>query len=127
MTYIYKDLNPTYPTEDNQEFLEDLESIKTSLLMILNTKKGERLFRPEFGNSMADILHEPMSDLTAFALKATIIADIETQEARVVVDSASTEVIPDYSTNTYYLNIVAKVKGLAEGNNEINFQGSLST
>ena len=124
---IYKDLNAIYPTEDNQEFLKDLESIKMSLLMILNTKKGERLFRPEFGNSMSDILHEPMSELTAFALFNTIVGDIESQESRVIVDTAATEVTPDYSNNTYYLNIVVKVKGLAEGNNELSFQGSLST
>ena len=51
---IYTDINQYTPTA--QVLLTNIESIYQSLNNILTTKPGERVFNPEFGGELDDLL-----------------------------------------------------------------------
>jgi phage baseplate assembly protein W len=118
---IYSDLNQSTPTEKVLKY--DLNSIMQSLSNILNTRKTERIFNPEFGASLEDYLFEPMDDLTALSIKSTILVEVGKYEPRVKVLPGKSSVIADYDNNRYDVILAFEIIGL--GDQTFEFQGQL--
>jgi phage baseplate assembly protein W len=119
---VYTDLALINPS--NQALATDLDAIHQSILAILNTRKGERLFRPLFGNSLEDSLFELIDDITSLEVFRRIVEDIDRQEPRVRVITQDTSVTPDPVNKVYKVFLVLQPLGLTE--DRITFQGELS-
>lgn len=109
---LYSDVNQFSPT--NQALNYDLQSIYQSITNILATPKNTRLFLPEFGSTIENLLFEPMTEETAASLYDTIIIAIQQWEPRVTIDYARSSVTPDYDNYTYHVFLTFKVNGLSD-------------
>ena len=59
------------------------EHIKQSLRTLLLTARGERVMRPEFGNSLGAYLFENIGTTTASLIKHEVISTVERYEPRI--------------------------------------------
>lgn len=89
--------------------LYGLNSIKQSILTLLKTNRGERLFRPEFGSDLENYLWLPMSDSTADSIH-TAIKGLIANEYRATLDTLT--VTPDYSNYCYNVSLSVLVDGV---------------
>lgn len=66
------------------------ENIRESILLILETAKGERLMRPEFGCSIHDYAYSTMDTLTRRMIENAIYEALVAWEPRIEVDEIKT-------------------------------------
>lgn len=76
---------------------EDVNAVKTSITNILSTELGERLFLPEFGGALRNILFEPMDEHSVQRLATTIRDVINRWDDRVIVEAIDFNPDPDNS------------------------------
>lgn len=62
------------------------ESVRQSIQIILQTRPGEQLMRPDFGAGLQNFLHEPNTLTTRQRIHDTITEALARWEPRVVVD-----------------------------------------
>jgi len=62
---------------------EEDANIRQSMMLILGTAPGERLFRPEFGCAIHDILFEPNTMLTAAKIEYEVKRSLLAFEPRI--------------------------------------------
>lgn len=107
---IYSDLNQQDPLNDVK--LTDLEAIYQSIDNIIFTEKGERMFLPEFGTSLAEHIFDPMTRAHASRILYDVVASIREWEPRVLVlrNKSSVQTNPD--SHKVVLEIVFVIKGL---------------
>jgi len=122
MAPLYSDFNQTAPTQD--PLVRDLDSIYQSISNILSTRKNTRLFLPEFGSEIEDLLFEPLDELTAKAIYDAVVVAIQRWEPRVTIDYSRSYVTPDYEKYLYNVSLTFSVKGL-DSNNFYVFGGIL--
>lgn len=89
--------------------LYDSDSVKQSLVTLLRTQKGERLFRPNTGSDLESLLWQPMSDSTASDIKFEI-QDVLLQDSRVTLKELS--VTADASNYCYNVSLSVLVNGV---------------
>jgi phage baseplate assembly protein W len=71
-------ININYPFRDSPKgfFLDltetDNKAIKADLLHLLLTRKGQRLYNPEFGTRLLEYIYEPYDELTFSDVRAEI-------------------------------------------------------
>ena len=86
---IYKGIS--YPLGGSfQEFVEDKGDsamLKTSLMNILFTYKGERVMRPEFGSGLPGRLFEPNDTILQAEIERIIRDDIQRWDPRIEIVS----------------------------------------
>lgn len=68
-------------------FKTGTQCISQSLTNIALTKRGERMFLPEFGTDLLETLQENLLQLEYNILKDVIMAQLESQETRVTIDN----------------------------------------
>lgn len=119
---LYSDINQYSPT--NIALVTDLNSIYQSIGNILSTPKNTRLFRPEFGSSIENLLFEPMDEETVASLYDTIILAIQRWEPRVTLDYSKSNITPDYDKHVYYVELTFTVRGLTD-NTFYTYAGTL--
>ena len=105
---VYKDI----PLTEDKDSVLDAESVFQAVNNILSTKKGERLFLPEFGSLLEELLFEPIDDDTAFLIKTELIRAIEEWDPRVQIDYNETQIIPYPDENRYEVTLVFSIIGL---------------
>ena len=88
----------------------DIELLKNSIYVILNTRKGSMPMNYEFGSSAHDLLFEPVNDITQGLIADMIVADIEMWEPRVSVLSIKAS----SWENTRMFDIILKVKATGQ-------------
>tara|TARA_Y100000004_G_scaffold192295_1_gene252597 strand:+ start:137 stop:532 length:396 start_codon:yes stop_codon:yes gene_type:complete len=94
-------------TKDIAE-LENEKAIGQSIRNILSTDNGERLFRPDLGAGIRQMLFEPMNAFTEAKMQTAIETAIEAQEPRVIVQSVN--ISADEDNYKYDIFIVCIVK-----------------
>jgi len=62
------------------------ESVRQSIMVILQTSPGERLMRPEFGGGLERYLHEPNTLSTRRQIRDLISDSLARWEPRIVLD-----------------------------------------
>jgi len=72
-------------TKDLDEITNE-QAVQASILNILATGPYERLFRPDLGAGLKEMLFEPMTELTTARMINKIRSAIETQEPRVLIE-----------------------------------------
>ena len=105
---IYSDINENDP----RQRVYNIESIYQSIKNILSTRKGEKLFDPEYGFSLEDTVFDNITENYALEVERLVYLAISKYEPRVSLDPSQSSVVPDYDNNSYDLALYFKVKGL---------------
>lgn len=78
------------PTFDKRiksvEMVSEAEDIRQSLYILLSTKQGERIMRPDYGSDVQSMIFEPIDVSTTTYLKETIKRAILYFEPRITLD-----------------------------------------
>jgi phage baseplate assembly protein W len=120
---IYSDLDNSLTKQ--RSLVLDMDSIYQSISNILNTTPQERLFLPEFGVNLNDLLFEPIDDITTYRIFDLIIRNITFWEPRVNLLRNQSFVKPDPDNRSYYVKLVFTVKGLADSSIQ-QYEGTLT-
>ena len=106
----YADLSLDFtanPVTGDVSKVRDSVSVKRGIKNVLMTEEGERLFNPEFGSGIRNILFEPMSDLNTQRLETEIRAAIEAWEGRAEI--IAIVITPEYDYNRYRAAITFRI------------------
>lgn len=105
-TVIYSDIRRDMLmdplTSDLSAAVND-QAIKDSVMNLVLTNKGERLYQPEVGGNVSGLLFELMSAETTYMLQRAIKEVITNWEPRAVLERV--DVTPDYDNNSYAITI----------------------
>ena len=115
---LYSDLNTYSPKDD--ALVKELASINQSIIAILSTRKGERLFNLHFGVDLDSYLFDLMDELSIVQALDSVILAIETYEPRVTINYTETTINPDIDKHSLELNLVFSVVGLADQKFSLN-------
>lgn len=83
---VYKDINQFNPTTLGKSFRYDADAVYQAVVNILHTRKGERVFNPEFGLDLEDYLFELSDEGTEASVLSEINTQLKIYEPRVTVD-----------------------------------------
>lgn len=119
--WLYSDVNLF--SADKVATVADLDSINQSIYSILSTKPGERLFNPEFGSLLEELLFEPIDDRTAFMIWDYLVKALGTYEPRVRIHFGLTTVTPFPDDQKY--EIVITYSSSTEGDLYFTYYGEL--
>lgn len=122
MAFIYSDLNPFFPTR--KPLLEDVAAIHASLFNLFNTRKGEVLFRPDYGIDLEEQLFELMDDLTALEIFRQVVEAVSTFEQRVTIDVGSSTLVANENEGRFDLVLVFNLQGEEVDGQSFEFRGS---
>ena len=62
------------------------ESVRQTIQLILSTRPGEQLMRPEFGGGLTEFLHEPNTLTTRRRIRDRVTESLERWERRIEVN-----------------------------------------
>ena len=99
---------PTFQTRDQ---------IKANLVNYLLTNRGERVFNPNFGADLRNLLFENVSDTTTEDLRERIQNDINSFFPEVQVKQVVFDNIPDSNTINFTLTYQVVLFGIEESVN----------
>lgn len=93
-------------------FKQDLQSIAQSLTNIALTRKGERLFSPDFGTNLIEELQNLKDSLGFGILEQTIKSQLEFNDPRVTINSIEfIRNLDNYAVNITFLLKNTQVQG----------------
>jgi phage baseplate assembly protein W len=92
----------TYTTKDQ---------IKSNLINLLLTTRGERIMNPEFGTSLQNYLFEGITDDNSDALISSLQTSIATFIPQINVISITATPNTDYNLIDLYINYILKLSG----------------
>ena len=111
---LYKDLDLSFtanPVTGDVSKKIDVNAVKQSLNILMQSNFYERPFAPEKGANLRSYLFEPMSSLVAGVLQSTIKNIIDSYEPRARIETIS--VTPNYDTNTYNVELRYFIVGIS--------------
>ena len=111
-TLSFKDINITFkkhPVTNDLVVSRDASAIKQSIVNLLMTNKGERVYQPEYGSDLRRFLFEPMDFATAAAIQSNIVSTIKKFEPRIGI--LSLEAIPNFDDNGFDVEMTYEIRG----------------
>jgi uncharacterized protein len=78
----------------NLKLSSSIQNIEESIKIILGTKLGERVYRPDFGCRLDELVFAPLNMQTLLLIKIYIEEAIKKWETRIVLDGIYTEPDP---------------------------------
>ena len=108
---LYKDLDLSFtanPVTGDVAKKIDVNAVKQSLNILIQTNYYERPFAPEKGANLRGYLFEPMSNLVAGLVQKNMI---ESYEPRAKIETIS--VVANYDTGTYEVVLRYFIVGIA--------------
>ena len=108
----FKDLSITFkkhPVSNDLVTVKDNAAIAQSIATLLQTSKGERLFQPELGSDLREMLFEPLDFGTAALIKSKISDCIIRYEPRVTVKDILC--FPDEENDGYAVELYYTIVG----------------
>lgn len=63
------------------------ESVKSNLLHLLTTRKGNRLYKPDFGSNLYQYIFQPMDDITFNQIQNEITSAVKLNIQGINIDS----------------------------------------
>jgi len=109
--HFYKGFSTVDPAQEGNN-LFDIELIKQDIINHFNTKRGERVMKPEFGSIIWDLIMEPLTDDTTELLKNDI-KTICTADPRVIPTQMD---LTEYQEG-YLLELTLQVVGTDQSDN----------
>jgi phage baseplate assembly protein W len=95
------------PNTNDIAFISEVNAVKQSILNILKTNHGEKLFEPLFGANLIAYLFENINQITAIAIKNSIYDAIENYEPRAEI--VSLVITPNEGANAISIMLNAKI------------------
>ena len=86
----------------------DTTNLEESIRVILGTRLGERVYRPNFGSRLSEIMFEPMSTDALTLIRMHVKEALETWEPRIILKDVITE--PDPLTGMVSVNVIYQPK-----------------
>jgi hypothetical protein len=96
------DLNPHPVSKDIVKFINE-RAVARSIRNLLSTNKGDRLYQPDIGSDLSNLLFEQMTDGMATTISNLIYSLLEQYEPRAKIIRLS--VVPKYDRNLYDINM----------------------
>ena len=69
-------------------------NIEECIHLILRTKLGERLYRPDFGSRLSELVFAPMNTQTLLLIRLYVEEALEKWEPRIIIEEIKTEPDP---------------------------------
>lgn len=113
-TEVWSDLHDSLVTDNQGDILKaiNIEAVKVSIKNILGTYRGERIFLPQFGSSLGDLLFEPVNRSVVNRLANDLKENIEVWDNRVIVAGVDVKTDPD--SNYIELVVSFNIRGYTE-------------
>ena len=111
----YKDINFDFtanPVTGDVATVKDSVSVKRGIRNVLLTENYERLFNPEFGSGVKNILFEPMTPITAQRLEDEVASAINAWEQRAEIIHIN--VISEEEYNRYRVSVKFRINNSIE-------------
>jgi phage baseplate assembly protein W len=111
---LYKDLDLSFtrnPVTGDVSKKIDVNAVKQSLNILMQTNFYERPFAPEKGANLRAYLFEPMSNLVANVLQSTVRNMIASYEPRVRIETIV--VRPNFDMDSYEIELRFFVVGIS--------------
>jgi uncharacterized protein len=84
------------PDADGQLGYPALEaSVRQLIQVVLRTRPGEQLMRPDFGAGLENFLHEPNTLVTRRRLRDLVVASLDKWEPRIMLDRIDVREVDD--------------------------------
>ncbi|NES86316.1 MAG: GPW/gp25 family protein [Moorea sp. SIO2B7] len=80
--------------QSNLKLTFDISNIEESIRIILGTKLGERVYRPDFGCRLDELVFAPMNTETLLLIRIYVQEALEKWEPRIILDGVYTEPDP---------------------------------
>lgn len=102
----------------SMEMSDDEDNIQQSIHLVLGTAKGERLYRPQFGCAIHDLVFQPNNQVTASRVATAVKESLLAFEPRIMDIEVSAA--PDtYQTNLMNVHIQYVVRALNKRENMV--------
>lgn len=75
--------------------VRDADAVRQALMLLLSTRPGERIMRPDYGCDLARLIFSPNDDTTAGLAIHEVRRAVERFEARVVILAIDAGPVPD--------------------------------
>lgn len=118
----FKDLSLSFksnPLNDDLITIKNDTAIKRSLRNLVLTYTGERLYNPELGSQVYNLLFNVMTPIISDRIKDEIERTITLYEPRVKLDTV--KVSPNYDNNEYDVTIKYTVIGIESTVENLSF------
>ena len=109
-----------HPLTSDLGIVTNIHSIKESIINLLLTNYGERLYHPEIGCNISALLFTNANYITAKVLKGHIITTINNYEPRVLLKIVDVKASPD--TSEFVVSITFTVISVNIDNQQISFK-----
>ena len=109
----FKDLSMSFkynPLSGDLIALKNENAIARAVRNIVLTTPGEKLFDPDFGSSVGEILFENVDDITAVSIQDEIRNCLNNYEPR--VDLVNVDVNPNFDENQFDVKITYRIVGI---------------
>ena len=109
----FKDLSMSFkfnPLSGDLIALKNENAIARAVRNIVLTTPGEKLFDPDFGSSVSEILFENVDDITAVSIRDEIRSSLRNYEPR--VELIDVEVEPNFDENQFDVLITYRIIGV---------------
>ena len=80
--------------QGNLQISPKIKSIEESIPIILRTQLGERVYRPDFGCRLGELVFAPMNTQTLLLARMYVEEALEKWEPRIIVDAVRAEPDP---------------------------------
>ena len=109
----FKDLSMSFkfnPLSGDLIALKNETAIARAVRNIVSTTPGEKLFDPEFGSTVSEILFENLNDITAVSIRDEIRSSLRNYEPR--VELIDVFVDPNFDENQFDVKMTYKIVGV---------------
>jgi hypothetical protein len=87
---------------------KEAEKVRQSIGIILRTRLGERVYRPNFGCRLSELTFAPLNTTTLFLIRLHVEEALEAWEPRIVLEEVSTD--PDPIAGKVFIIINYRLK-----------------
>jgi len=107
---LYSDINTS--KQNRVPKVYDIDAVWQSFVNFMKTRKRQRFFRPELGNSLAkDLLFELEYEDAVFVAMSTLTQELNYWDPRIEVIMTQSDIDIDYDNKIVKINLAFKVKG----------------
>ena len=109
----FKDISMSFkfnPLSGDLIALKNENAIARAVRNIVLTTPGEKLFDPDFGSSVSEILFENVDDITAVAIQDEIKSSLQNYEPRVEIIDVVVD--PNFDENQFDVVITYRIVGV---------------
>ena len=118
----FKDISMSFkfnPLSGDLISLSNENAIARAVRNIVLTTPGEKLFDPDFGSSVSEILFENVDDITAVSIEDEIKSSLKNYEPR--VELINVTVNPNFDANQFDVIISYRIVGIDIPPSELEF------